>query len=81
MSEKKTDDSNVMDTASSWWDGIAGEFKRISWPNRPTVAKMTIAAIVTSGIVGVIIFGYDISLGFIYDNAYDLIRGFFTNGS
>jgi len=68
MSEnKKTDDATVMDNATGWWNGLTGEFRRISWPTRQQLAKMTIAAIVTSGIVGAIIFGFDIALGTVYD--------------
>ena len=72
MDEKKKDDikkdeGTVMDTAQSWWGGITGEFKRISWPNRQTLVKMTIASIVVSGIVGAIIVGYDIALSYGYD--------------
>jgi len=72
MSENKKDDikkdeGGVMDTASSWWGGIVGEFKRIAWSNRQTLVKMTIASIIVSGIVGAIIVGYDLALSYGYD--------------
>ena len=63
----KNDEGSVMDTATNWWGGITSEFKRISWPNRQQLVKMTIASIVVSGIVGAIIVGYDVVLGYAYD--------------
>jgi len=78
MDKKK--DENVaavaMDSATGWWNGIAGEFKRISWPNRSQLAKMTIAAIITSGIFGLVIVAYDFSLAFIYDQIVSLVARF-----
>jgi len=67
MSDKKVDNAPATESAAGWWSGIVGEFKRITWPTKQQLAKMTIAAIVTSGIVGAVIFGFDIALG----NAYD----------
>ena len=72
MSDKKQDDNTVMDTATTWWSGIAGEFKRIAWPNRQQLVKMTIASIIVSGIVGAIIVGYDIALGEGYSALYNI---------
>jgi preprotein translocase SecE subunit len=66
--KKKVDDKDSpMEAAGSWWSGLVGEFKRITWPTKAQTAKMTIAAIITSAIVGAIIVGYDFGLGFIYD--------------
>jgi len=58
--------SAVVDGATGWYNGIVGEFKRISWPTRDQIVKMSIAAIITSGIVGLIIMGYDFSLRAVY---------------
>ena len=50
-----------------WLKGILGEYKRISWPNKKDAAKMTISVIITSGILGAIIVGYDFVLAWLYD--------------
>jgi preprotein translocase subunit SecE len=76
MEDKRKDDdkTTIAETAGSWWDGISGEFKRITWPTRQQLVKMTIAAIVVSGIVGAIIVGYDTVLGFAYGFLADTFR-------
>jgi len=71
---KKVDNTPMTEGAASWWSGLTGEFKRITWPTKPQLAKMTIAAIVTSGIVGAIIFGYDFGLNAAYDWLYSLFN-------
>ena len=68
------DKASVTETAGSWWSGILGEFKRIAWPNRSQLVRMTIAAIITSGIVGAIIVGYDFALNYIYGLLADLFN-------
>jgi len=75
MDNKKEDGiaTVAVDSATGWWNGIAGEFKRISWPTRNQIIKMTIAAIITSGIVGLIIIAYDFSLAFVYDQIVSLV--------
>ena len=45
-----------------WFEGIMGEFKRITWPSRPELVKMTVTVIVTSAIFGAVIVGYDFVL-------------------
>jgi len=74
MEDKKKDEGTMVDTATSWWSGITGEFKRIAWPNRQQLVKMTIASIIVSGIVGVIIVGYDAALNFGYGALADFFR-------
>jgi len=74
MEDKKKDDGTVMDTATTWFGGIVGEFKRIKWPNRQQLVKMTIASIVVSGIVGAIIVGYDFALNVGYGWLADTFR-------
>ncbi|MCL2575099.1 MAG: preprotein translocase subunit SecE [Defluviitaleaceae bacterium] len=71
---KKADDVSVMEGAQGWWSGLVGEFKRVTWPTKAQLAKMTIAAIVTSGLVGAIIFAFDFSLS----NGYSLLSGLFN---
>ena len=50
-----------------WFSGIMGEFKRITWPDRKSLVKMTVTVIVTSGIFGAIIVFYDFALAAGYD--------------
>ena len=71
---KKNDDATVVDTATSWFSGITGEFKRITWPSKQQLVKMTIASIVVSGIVGAIIVGYDTLLNLGYGALADIFR-------
>ncbi|MCL2620654.1 MAG: preprotein translocase subunit SecE [Defluviitaleaceae bacterium] len=70
---KTADKGSTAEAASSWWGGLVGEFKRISWPTKEQIAKMTIAAIVVSGIVAAIITGYDLLLGFLHNGLINLV--------
>ena len=40
---------------TSWLDGVKAEFKKIIWPEQKSVVRQTIAVIVTSVVVGLII--------------------------
>lgn len=40
---------------TSWFKGVKGEFKKISWPNKNTLTKETIAVLFISVLLGVII--------------------------
>jgi len=71
--KKKADDSSALEGASTWWGGLTSEFRRIAWPTRQQVVKMTIATIVISGIIGAIIFLYDLGLTFLYDGLVRLV--------
>lgn len=39
----------------SWFKGLRAEFKKIVWPDRKSLAKETIAVVIVSVILGVII--------------------------
>ncbi|MBO5458996.1 MAG: preprotein translocase subunit SecE [Lachnospira sp.] len=39
----------------SWFKGLKAEFKKIVWPDRKSLAKETIAVVIVSVILGVII--------------------------
>ena len=41
--------------SSAWFDGVKAEFKKIIWPEQKSVVRQTIAVIVTSVVVGLII--------------------------
>ncbi len=40
---------------TSWFKGLVSEFKKISWPDRKSVVKQTIAVVSASVVVGLII--------------------------
>ena len=40
---------------TSWFKGVKAEFKKISWPTRDTLTKETIAVLVVSVLLGVVI--------------------------
>ena len=40
---------------TSWFEGVKAEFRKIIWPDQKSVVRQTIAVIVTSVIVGLII--------------------------
>ncbi len=39
----------------SWFKGLKAEFKKIIWPDKKTLAKQTVAVIVCSVVLGIII--------------------------
>ena len=39
----------------SWFKGLKGEFKKIIWPDKKTLAKQTVAVTVFSVVLGMII--------------------------
>ena len=53
----------------------AAEFKRIIWPSKNEVIKQTIIVIVISLIIGLIIWGLDIS----FEKGYEALINFFKN--
>ena len=40
---------------TNWFDGVKAEFKKIIWPEQKSVVRQTVAVIVTSVVVGLII--------------------------
>ena len=47
--------SNNAEPKTKWWKGLKSEWRKISWPDKTTLTKQTIAVVVTSVITGVII--------------------------
>ena len=41
--------------AAGWIQGLQAEFKKIIWPDKPTLVKQTIAVICITAVLGVII--------------------------
>jgi preprotein translocase subunit SecE len=65
--KKKEIKENKEGGFKEWLSGIMGEFKRITWPDRKSLVKMTVTVIITSGIFGGIIVLYDFVLASGYD--------------
>jgi preprotein translocase subunit SecE len=42
-------------TKKSWFKGLRAEFRKVVWPDRPSIVKRTVAVIVVSVILGIII--------------------------
>ena len=49
---------------TSWFKGLVSEFKKISWADRKSVVKQTIAVISVSVVVGLIIALMDWAIGY-----------------
>lgn len=56
MGENKTEKA----PKTSWFSGLKAEFKKIIWPDKTSLTRQTIAVIVTSVVVGLIIAVLDI---------------------
>ena len=48
----------------SWFAGLKAEFKKIIWPNRNALGKRTVAVLVSSVLLGAIIFLIDMIIHF-----------------
>lgn len=48
----------------SWFKGLKAEFSKIIWPDRKSLTKETIAVLVVSVLLGVIIFIADLLIRF-----------------
>lgn len=46
----------------SWFKGIKAEFKKIVWPDKESLAKQSVAVIVISVILGIIISIFDLGI-------------------
>ena len=51
----KKDGQGVSSKISAWWKGLKGEFSKIVWESKDSVAKQTTAVVVITLILGVII--------------------------
>ena len=48
--------------SGSWFKGLKAEYKKVIWPNRDEVTKQTVAVVVVSLVVGVVIAILDMGL-------------------
>ncbi len=44
---------------SSWFKGLAAEFKKIIWPDKQTIVRQTVTVVVISVALGIIILAVD----------------------
>ena len=51
----KADKKQKSSKASQWIQGLQAEFKKIVWPDKPTLVKQTIAVVCITAVLGVII--------------------------
>ena len=56
----------------SWFKSLKGEFKKIIWPDKKTLAKETVAVVSVSVVLGAIIAMID----FIIQNGIDILVNF-----
>ena len=60
------DNTNAVENAAkksgSWFKGLKAEYKKIIWPNRDEITKQTVAVVLVSLVVGVIIAVLDMGL-------------------
>jgi preprotein translocase subunit SecE len=59
----------VKATKKSWFKGMAAEFKKIIWPDKETVAKESVAVVIVSVVLGLLI----VLIDFLITNGLSLI--------
>ena len=47
---------------TNWFTGLKAEFKKIIWPTKKDVAKETVAVVIVSVVLGLIIAGLDFGI-------------------
>ena len=55
MAETKNGTEAIADKSKSWFKGLKAEFHKISWTSKDDVTKQTIAVVVVSIILGLLI--------------------------
>ncbi len=53
---------NVAKKSGSWFKGLKAEFNKVIWPNKDEVRKQTIAVVLISFVVGLVIAVLDMGL-------------------
>ena len=60
------DNTNAVENAAkkseSWFKGLKAEYKKVIWPNKEDVRKQTIAVVLISFVVGLVIAVLDMGL-------------------
>lgn len=62
MSKNKETSSPAL--KRSWFQGLKGEFGKITWPTKESLAKKSFVTIVASVVLGAIIVGVDLLIEF-----------------
>ncbi len=62
MAENTNAVENAAKKSGSWFKGLKAEFKKIIWPNKEEVRKQTIAVVLISLVVGLVIAVLDMGL-------------------
>lgn len=60
--EKGKSSSKENNQVIGWFDGLKTEFKKIIWPERQTLVKQTIAVVVITTVLGVLISVFDAAI-------------------
>ena len=55
MAETKKGTETVADKSKGWFKGLKAEFTKINWTSKEDVTKQTIAVVVVSVILGIVI--------------------------
>lgn len=58
-----SENANAGAPKKSWYKGLKAEFKKIIWPDKKTIIRETIAVIVVTIILGLIIAVLDYAIG------------------
>ena len=58
------DAANEKAPAKSWFKGLKAEFKKIVWPDKESLAKQTVAVIIITAVLSVIIALLDAAVKF-----------------
>lgn len=51
----------------SWFKGLKAEFKKIIWPDKESIGKQSVAVVVSTIVLGVIIALFDTGIKFLID--------------
>ena len=62
MAENTNAVENAAKKSGSWFKGLKAEFNKIIWPNKEDVRKQTIAVVLISFVVGLVIAVLDMGL-------------------
>lgn len=64
MAEKASKKSGKKDSSrvKTWYEGLKSEFRKIIWPDRETLVKETVAVVVITAILGVLISIFDAAI-------------------
>lgn len=64
---EKTPKTTDKSPKKSWWKGLKAEFKKIIWPDRESLTKQSLAVVVATLVLGVIISLLDTGIKFLID--------------